>query len=216
METWANIKTDEGKKTIIIENAEKMLSSVRNALLKILEEPPADCIFILTSSNKNAILPTVLSRVRAYNFKLRNSDEQKQVISRVFHTPEFQGNVSDYLLTFLPVSPDVIKQQAKIFYSGIINREIVNMEAIVKNCDSFKPKKILQLFLKDLIDFQKNLLKTPAGCQVSACACDKIRICYDNINSYNQNVRAALETLFRDLSALNVRNELIISKTGLA
>ena len=37
---WAHISLSEGKKVIIIEKAERMLEGVRNALLKILEEPP--------------------------------------------------------------------------------------------------------------------------------------------------------------------------------
>ena len=49
-----------------------MSESVRNALLKILEEPPSDCNFILLTSKRNAILPTILSRVRTYEFKNRS------------------------------------------------------------------------------------------------------------------------------------------------
>ena len=53
------MKSVEGKKTIIIENADRMLESVRNALLKILEEPPVDTIFILTTSQRNLVMPTI-------------------------------------------------------------------------------------------------------------------------------------------------------------
>ena len=89
MEAWAHIKPEEGKKVIIIENADRMQNNVRNALLKILEEPPADCIFILLTSRRNAVLPTILSRVRTYNFKDRSLDVQNQVIKRVFHNDEY-------------------------------------------------------------------------------------------------------------------------------
>jgi len=49
-------------KVFIIHDAEKMLPASSNALLKTLEEPPADTRFILTTTNPAALFPTVLSR----------------------------------------------------------------------------------------------------------------------------------------------------------
>lgn len=55
-------------KVFIIEEAEKMLPSSSNALLKILEEPPEKSYFILLTTEKEAILPTLLSRARKLSF----------------------------------------------------------------------------------------------------------------------------------------------------
>ena len=85
LEEWAYKKSEEGKKTIILENSERMSQNVRNALLKILEEPPEDCVFILLTSNRNAIMQTILSRVRTYSFVERTIEQQQDVITRVFH-----------------------------------------------------------------------------------------------------------------------------------
>ena len=115
MEQWACIKADEGKKTIIIENAERMQVSVRNALLKILEEPPADCVFILLTTQRNAIMQTILSRVRTYNFMERPLPVQKEVIQRVFHNDYFSGEISEYLLPYLPVPATKLRENAKAF-----------------------------------------------------------------------------------------------------
>ena len=49
-------------KVFILHDAEKMLPASSNALLKTLEEPPADTHFILITSDPAALLPTVLSR----------------------------------------------------------------------------------------------------------------------------------------------------------
>ena len=49
---------------IIIYDIHKATTEAQNALLKILEETPADTLFILTSSNIELILPTVISRCR--------------------------------------------------------------------------------------------------------------------------------------------------------
>ena len=61
-----------------------MLESVRNALLKILEEPPADTVFILTTSRRNAVMSTILSRVRTYQFNERTLEQQKSSFEPCF------------------------------------------------------------------------------------------------------------------------------------
>lgn len=58
------------RKVFVIGDAERMVSQegadqAANALLKLLEEPPADTFFILTSSEPAALLPTIRSRVAA-------------------------------------------------------------------------------------------------------------------------------------------------------
>lgn len=204
MESWAHIKSDEGKKIIIIENAEKMTSAVRNALLKILEEPPQDCIFILLTSNRNAIMETILSRVRTYNFKQRNLTEQKEVIKKIFHNDNFDGTINDYLLSFLPIKPEKIKQQADYFFDEISKRKIPDVSAIVKNCEKFELKIEFLLFLNYIIQRQKKLCSTQNGSEASVKILNCIRICYDNVILYNQSVQAALEILVRDLSSINV------------
>ena len=100
--------------TMIIENADKMQESVRNALLKILEEPPADCNFVLTTSNRGAVMPTILSRVRTYNFYHRTVSQQLEVVKRVFHDDDISfSNISEYLTDRDIQFPDCILIQIK-------------------------------------------------------------------------------------------------------
>jgi DNA polymerase III subunit delta' len=56
------------RKVFIVGDAERLIPQLgtevaANALLKALEEPPADSVIILTAADPNALLPTVLSRV---------------------------------------------------------------------------------------------------------------------------------------------------------
>jgi DNA polymerase-3 subunit delta' len=51
-----------------IEGIERMTLSAANSFLKILEEPPKNVVFILTTDKLNRILPTILSRVRVLRF----------------------------------------------------------------------------------------------------------------------------------------------------
>jgi DNA polymerase-3 subunit gamma/tau len=56
-------------KVFIIDEVHMLSSSAFNAFLKTLEEPPAYAKFILATTEKHKILPTILSRCQIYDFK---------------------------------------------------------------------------------------------------------------------------------------------------
>ena len=56
-------------KVFIIDEAHMLTTSAFNAFLKTLEEPPSHAIFILATTEKNKIIPTILSRCQIYDFK---------------------------------------------------------------------------------------------------------------------------------------------------
>jgi DNA polymerase III subunit delta' len=58
----AILKPLEGRQVAVIAEADKMTIPATNALLKLLEEPPDSLFLILTSSQANSLLPTILSR----------------------------------------------------------------------------------------------------------------------------------------------------------
>lgn len=53
----------------VIEGAELMTDQAANSLLKLLEEPPAYLIFILTANRRYSLLDTIVSRCRSYRFE---------------------------------------------------------------------------------------------------------------------------------------------------
>ncbi|MDD5716213.1 MAG: DNA polymerase III subunit delta' [Sulfuricurvum sp.] len=55
-------KSEENRKTLIL-GAKSFTVPAQNALLKILEEPPRNIVFILVAPNKSTFLPTVRSRL---------------------------------------------------------------------------------------------------------------------------------------------------------
>ncbi len=59
----AYYKPNEGQKTVIIMTGiESMKKEAANSFLKLLEEPAEDLIFLLTTDNTEALLPTIISR----------------------------------------------------------------------------------------------------------------------------------------------------------
>ena len=62
-------------KIYIIDEAHMLSTSAFNAFLKTLEEPPKHAIFILATTEKNKIIPTILSRCQIYDFKSISSGD---------------------------------------------------------------------------------------------------------------------------------------------
>ena len=56
-------------KVFIIDEVHMLSSAAFNAFLKTLEEPPAHVVFILATTEKHKILPTILSRCQVYDFE---------------------------------------------------------------------------------------------------------------------------------------------------
>ncbi len=56
-------------KVYIIDEVHMLSQSAFNAFLKTLEEPPAHAIFILATTEKHKIIPTILSRCQIFDFK---------------------------------------------------------------------------------------------------------------------------------------------------
>lgn len=68
----------------IIDPADKLNQNAANALLKILEEAPAHCIFILLVSDTTAVLPTILSRSEVVRFNSPSYQQGREVLQSRF------------------------------------------------------------------------------------------------------------------------------------
>jgi DNA polymerase-3 subunit delta' len=63
-----------GQRVVLVEPAETLNPSAANALLKILEEPPADVLFLLVAHAPQRLLPTIRSRCRQYALTAPRAD----------------------------------------------------------------------------------------------------------------------------------------------
>lgn len=204
--SWARMKSAGGKNTVIIENADRMLEGVRNALLKILEEPPEDTIFILTASRRTAVMPTILSRVRLYPFTERAKDEQLEVIRKVYHDLEFQGNVEEFLQGYLPLSLSEITRFSYGFMQEISNGGVPDIAELIKNCQKFEPRDMFKIFLSKINESLRPLMKSSEGTFALEEVGKAVLDTYNSVTVYNQGVQGALEGLVRDLSKINRMN----------
>lgn len=78
------IRPQQGKyKVYIIDEVHMLSSGAFNAFLKTLEEPPGYVVFILATTEKDKVLPTILSRCQVYDFKPIPPEQIAEQLRRV-------------------------------------------------------------------------------------------------------------------------------------
>jgi len=70
-------------KVYIIDEVHMLSQSAFNAFLKTLEEPPKHCIFILATTEKQKIIPTILSRCQIFDFKRISVKDAKEYLKYI-------------------------------------------------------------------------------------------------------------------------------------
>ena len=70
-------------KVYIIDEVHMLTKEAENAFLKTLEEPPAHIVFILATTEKNKILPTILSRCQIYDFNKISDLDSKNYLEEI-------------------------------------------------------------------------------------------------------------------------------------
>lgn len=88
--------THQGRyRVVVLENIERMAAEAQNSFLKTLEEPPSDTIFLLTTSQLDAILLTIQSRVRHYHFSTIDDRALAEYLQATFGSrPEMDEAIS--------------------------------------------------------------------------------------------------------------------------
>lgn len=78
-------------KVYIIDKVHMLSSSAFNAFLKTLEEPPSYAIFILATTEKHKILPTILSRCQIFDFKRITTNDTVEHLQQIADKEEIKA-----------------------------------------------------------------------------------------------------------------------------
>lgn len=193
--TWSRTASDSAK-IIIIENADSMGDSSRNSLLKLLEEPPEDCFFILTTSRKGAIIPTILSRLRVFNFNERTRAESEEVIRKIFR--ENGSAYRDIKEYFLSSQTDTvkIKELAAAYVESLIShsRKLLDDIGDFKNIQ--KSKRMFIIFIEECAALIHEKFRTGIICKEPALELNsRLNSMKEQRELYNQSSQLLLESL---------------------
>ena len=73
---------DGGRRVVIVDAADDMNVNAANAILKLLEEPPADAVILLISHQPSRLLPTIRSRCRELRCGLLDADTMARALDQ--------------------------------------------------------------------------------------------------------------------------------------
>lgn len=136
-------------KVYIIDEVHSMSSSAFNALLKTLEEPPANVVFILATTEPQKVLPTILSRVQRFDFT-KVSDED--IISKMSEILEKEN------VTYEEGSLELI---ARLADGGVRDALSILDQVVSYSGDNISIEDINTLFgllnVKDKLDFVRKI-----------------------------------------------------------
>jgi DNA polymerase-3 subunit gamma/tau len=79
-------------KVYIVDEVHMLSSSAFNAFLKTLEEPPPYAIFILATTEKHKILPTILSRCQIFDFKRITNNDTVEHLQEICEKEEIKAD----------------------------------------------------------------------------------------------------------------------------
>ena len=130
---------DGGKRIIIIDTADDLNKSSSNALLKLLEEPPKNTIFLLISHQPNLLVPTIKSRCQKLSFSNLDQTDLGAVLTAIGCKIEPSDEVSLSIL-----SKGSAGAACRLINSNCINlySDILNISSSLPNLNT---NKILQL-----------------------------------------------------------------------
>ncbi|MDP3353476.1 MAG: DNA polymerase III subunit gamma/tau [Flavobacteriaceae bacterium] len=106
-------------KVYIIDEVHMLSQSAFNAFLKTLEEPPAHAIFILATTEKHKIIPTILSRCQIFDFKRIVVNDIKNYLKKI--AKEEQIAAEDDALHIIAQKADGALRDALSIYDRVVS-----------------------------------------------------------------------------------------------
>ncbi len=201
MQTWlSNTLVNEKARIVIIEGIEKCNDSVRNSLLKILEEPNSNVYFILLSKNPSQIMKTILSRVRRYNF-YPLSEEKQLFLLKPFNIEDRKINTLEkFFLTASGFKVDQVDKALDYLINAAIKKIQLSSEqlsSVLKVLDSTNKDEFI---LNELINKLNEQYKTE---QIDNLTCKKIinevSLLYNNQRIFNLPKKNMYENVYRKM-----------------
>ncbi|MCI5515557.1 MAG: hypothetical protein PUG26_06900 [Oscillospiraceae bacterium] len=207
-------------KIYILGNCQGMNASAQNALLKILEEPPSYVIFILTVTNKAALLPTVLSRCVTFTLEgVERSLATQYVCEHTENADEsavrrladvFDGNIGKMLESVEDGKLGEISGYAESICSALLAD---NEYELLKACSVFRGDRNAMLSTLELLKtvFRDALVYSDGSAALSGMT-DSVKMLASRLNKMKLISLINSSDNLRLLAAKNGNNAILITK----
>ena len=173
---------DSKYRVFIIDECHQMSKPAQNAMLKLLEDPPQDTIFILCTTEEDKLLETIRSRARilrfhtvprdlvtgyllnvAYHEGISLTEQEAQRIyeynkGSIRQSLQTLGTVSDRV-TVADLCPQIARDELQSLFVAFENRDYFEIDRILQKVyqQGFYPKQLLM----DLVDLAIEIMAMP-------------------------------------------------------
>ena len=208
-----------GYRVIIIDTINDLNKSAQNALLKILEEPPVNTLFILITHNISNVPDTILSRCLKFSFNSLSISDTKEVIAHLSQEINAEQIIDMYGINASPGK--IVNLMNNNFqeiiqdFNDLIKSKKINEKNTLKTIRHYSKKEnlgsfniLFELFMiwmkKNAISFLSNL-KEDYKLYELLDYWDKYSDRYYNLNIFNLSREELLLNIHRDVWRLSKR-----------
>lgn len=179
---FSKTSVEKGSKIFIIKDVDKLRVESANSLLKFIEEPFPNTFGILTTTNINSILPTIISRSQIVTFHSLNKNLIKEELSSLGYEST-QANVVSQITNNIDDAINILNSEAFLPIFDIVT-EVYNIlatkdESVLlyfnKNSSIIYQENNASLFLSLMIMYQKDMISMIINNESSIVFTDEIK-----------------------------------------
>ena len=193
IEDAQQIALDCTYKTYILDEAHMLTTQAWNAALKIIEEPPKNCIFIFCTTDPQKIPQTILSRCQRFDFKKISIED---IIKRLSFICKNEG-ISEYHVEAL--------KKIAILSDGHMRDAIKFLQQVIEQCDGIVTIKNVEVAF--------GIASSEMVSSLLECIINKDPNAYNILNEVGHNITMVIQ--FYDALSNLAMDCYTYSKTGL-
>lgn len=153
-------------KMFLIDECHCLTSAAQNALLKLIEEPPARTVFVLCTTELHKVLPTIVSRCQLFNFKSLSQTTVVEHLDRIATTEK------------IDITPEAIDAIAKSSLGSLrdslqllsqlqVLQQQITLDVVVEAVGGISPQELWKLMVNlvkedvlNVLVVARNLIQT--------------------------------------------------------
>ena len=219
LDLFGSTAGNDGYRICIVDSAEDLNANSANALLKMVEEPPARCLFLIVSHAPGRLLPTIRSRCRALTLRPLPEAQVAQVLESF--PPPFPAPGPEALARAASLSEGSVAQAVAMLdpatatlvgeVETLLSRlDHPDWRCILALADRLSAREADDLFAASLdtvfrfvsAELDRRRHEPPARLAALVEVCDKIARSAREAATYNLDRRPLVLSLFGDLAGL--------------
>jgi len=199
--SWIYSAPENQVKCIIIEGIEGITDASRNALLKIIEEPPVNTYFILIAESIGRLPQTIISRVRRYFFLQLDEKSKNDIIQEIYlDDPDLYDSLKTFFMTKAGVNCRELHDDAETFLLSAMNRSEIPYKDFQLLLSKIASGKLFPEFISEIVvvleqEVEDRLISRESAARILA----DIKVVSTRQTIFNQHSALALETLYNTI-----------------